>query len=104
MSDNFLHLNGVPVPLSGVKEFVDNNNLTKIEVALQSAPVKEVGIDGMQVDDVIEVTKQIITSFNTKFPCRENACVITKLDEAQLWLHKRKLDREKRGVEGKNEK
>jgi len=44
----------------------------------------------------IEITKQ--------FPCRENSIVVTKLDEALLWLGKRKADREKRGVEGTNVK
>jgi len=44
----------------------------------------------------IEITKQS--------PCRENSIVITKLDEALLWLGKRKAYREKRGVEGTNVK
>lgn len=35
-----------------------------------------------------------------KFACRENALAITKLEEALLWLQKRTLDREARGVEG----
>jgi hypothetical protein len=37
----------------------------------------------------------------SKFPCRENAIAITKLDEALLWLNKRTSDRVKRNVEGK---
>jgi hypothetical protein len=38
------------------------------------------------------------------FACRENALVITKLEEALMWTHKRARDRAKRGVLGKNEK
>lgn len=100
--EQFLRLNNEPVSLDNVTEFVNNVNLSRIEIQLQSAPVSEVGIDGLQIDDVIEVIKNIIQSFNATFPCKENAMVITKLDEAQSWLHKRKLDREKRNVEGIN--
>ena len=37
-----------------------------------------------------------------KFPCRENAIVITKLEESLMWLEKRTADRVKRNVEGKH--
>jgi hypothetical protein len=36
-----------------------------------------------------------------KFPCRENAMAITKLDESLMWLNKRTADRLKRNIEGK---
>jgi len=35
-----------------------------------------------------------------KMPCRENALVITKLEESLMWLEKRTADRRARGVEG----
>ena len=66
----------------------------------QSGPIKEFGENGGQIDDIIEWVKEKIEGFNRDFPCRENAMVITKLDEALLWLMKRKLDREARKVEG----
>ena len=69
---------------------------------IQSGPVKEFGINGCQIDDVIEWAKEKIEEFNAKFPCRENSLAVTKLDEALLWLQKRKADRERRGVEGQN--
>jgi hypothetical protein len=68
----------------------------------QSGPIGEFGVNGGQIDDVIEWAKEKIEGFNKSFPSRENAMVITKLDEALLWLVKRKLDREKRNVEGQN--
>jgi hypothetical protein len=52
---------------------------------------------------VIAWAKEKIEGFNAAFPCRENAMIITKLDEALLWSAKRKMDREKRNVEGKNQ-
>lgn len=39
-----------------------------------------------------------------KFSCRENALVITKLEEAMHWLQHRSRDRRERGVEGKAER
>ncbi len=89
---------------SRIKQIVDKGNLCRIGIDLQSAPVSEVGIDGMQIEDIILVIVEIIKSFNSKYPCRENSIVITKLEEAHLWCLKRKMDREKRAVEGKNEK
>jgi hypothetical protein len=77
----------------------DKNSLS---FTIQNGPIKEVGINGCQVDTIIVAAKEIIEEFNKKFPCRENAVAITKLDEALMWLEKREKDREKRGVEGTN--
>jgi hypothetical protein len=57
-------------------------------------------VNGCQIDDVIEWVKEKIEGFNAAFPCRENSMIVTKLDEALLWSAKRKMDREKRSVEG----
>lgn len=70
----------------------------------QRGPIKEVGVNGCQVDDVIKFARLTIEVFNKKFPCRENSIAITKLQEAELWLMQRRLDQEERGVEGTNQK
>jgi len=88
----------------GVRVFTENRNLSRIEIDLQSAPISEVGIDGMQIEDTILIIAEIIKSFNHRFPCYENSIVITKLEEAHLWCLKRKMDRETRKVEGTNTK
>ncbi len=75
----------------------DKNSLS---FTLQNGPIKENGINGCQVNEVIAAAKVIIEGLNSKFPCRENAMTITKLDEALMWLEKRTKDREARGVEG----
>ncbi len=77
--------------------------MNTISFKIQNGPIKEVGVNGCQVDTLIEAAKIIIESLNKNFPCRENAIVITKLEEALLWSMKRKLDREKRNVEGTNQ-
>ena len=76
------------------------NDKNSLSFTIQNGAIKEAGVNGCQVDTLIEAAKVIIEGLNKKFPCRENAMVITKLDEALLWSIKRKLDRESRNVEG----
>lgn len=74
-----------------------------ITFKLQNGPIRESGVNGCQIDDMLNVVRQIISKLNSNFPCRENSCAITKLDEAMMWLKKRTADREFRGVEGTNQ-
>ena len=74
----------------------------RVFFTLQDGPIKEVGVNGYQIDTVIEWAKGVIEGFNKRFPCRENSMIITKLDEALMWSTKRKLDRCARQVEGKD--
>jgi hypothetical protein len=74
----------------------------RVTFQIQSGPIKEVGENGCQIDDVIRWAKEKLEGFNAAFSSRENAVAITKLDEALLWLLKRKMDREARGVEGRS--
>ena len=78
----------------------DKNSLS---FTLQNGPIKEFGVNGCQVTDIIAVAKHIIEQLNAKFPCRENAVTITKLDEALMWQNKRTTDRLDRGVEGRSQ-
>jgi hypothetical protein len=57
--------------------------------------------DGTTNEELIEMLLDRMNYLQSKFPCRENAIAITKLDEALLWLNKRTSDRIKRNVEGK---
>lgn len=76
------------------------NDKNSLSFTIQNGPVKEFGVNGCQVDTIIEAAKTILEGLNKGFPCRENACAITKLDEALHWLEARKKDREARAVEG----
>lgn len=78
------------------------NDVNSLSFTLQNGPIKEVGINGCQIDTLVLASKKIIEAFNAAYPCRENAMAITKLDEALMWLEKRTKDRESRGVEGFN--
>lgn len=58
--------------------------------------------DGTTNEEVLEVLIDRMNFLQSKFPCRENAIVITKLEESLMWLNKRTQDRLKRNVEGKH--
>ena len=93
MQNEFIHEVGWPQV---------HGETSAVAFTIQSGPVKEFGVNGCQIDDVIQWAKEKIEEFQQVYPCRENAVVVTKLDEALLWLLKRKMDREKRQVEGLN--
>lgn len=88
-------------PVANHIEVNDAHNA--ITFKIQNGPVKESGVNGCQVNEVIAVAKKIIEGLNNKFPCRENSVAITKLDEALMWLDKRTADRVERAVEGTNQ-
>lgn len=70
-------------------------------VDFQEGPIKEVGVNGVNNEDLIAMVICRLEHFQqTDFSCRENAICITKLEEALLWLRKRTMARDKRGVKG----
>jgi len=73
-----------------------------VKFTIQSDPIGEVGINGIQALDVLEYTKCLFQSLNDAFPCRENALTITKIEEAIHWQEARTKDRLNRNVEGAN--
>lgn len=67
----------------------------------QDGPIKENGVNGVQVEDVIQVAIDRIKELNqAPYNCRENSLAITDLESAQNWLYRRTREREARGVEG----
>jgi hypothetical protein len=70
-------------------------------VDFQEGPIKEAGVNGVMNEDLIAMVITRLEAFNNSdFRCRENSMAITKLEEALLWLRKRTMGREQRGVEG----
>ena len=78
------------------------HDLNSISFKIQEGPIKEVGVNGCQVDTMIETAKIIIEKLNRNFPCSENTKCIICLHNALKALQDRKADREKRNVEGFN--
>jgi hypothetical protein len=74
--------------------------MNTISFRLQNGPIKEFGVNGCQVDTMIEAAKLIIGGLNKKFPCEDNKMAVIHLNSALKYLEKRKADREKRNVEG----
>lgn len=77
-----------------VKEFV--------KIKWQDGTIPEVGRNGVQIAEALEVVLQQLKGYQEKFTCKENAISITKIEEAIMWQEKRTNDRIKRGVEGKH--
>lgn len=76
--------------------------IEKLPAAMPQSPGQLVTInDGTTNEEVIEMLIDRITNLQAKFPCKENACCITHLQEALMWLENRTRDRIKRQVEGK---
>lgn len=82
---------------------VVNHEEDYIGFKLQNGPIKEVGLNGCQVTDLIQVAKFIIEQLNVKFPCRENDNTITYLEYALYQQESRTRNRTERGVEGHSE-
>ena len=71
------------------------------EIEMQERPIKEHGVNGCHNEDLIAIVLTRLEAFqNSEFKCRENECAIIKLEEALMWLRKRTVGREYRGVEG----
>lgn len=58
--------------------------------------------DGTTNEDLLKVLINRTQYLQSKFPCRENAIALTKMDEALMWFEKRTADRIARNVEGKH--
>ena len=74
-----------------------------IDIVFQEGTVDDNGVNGAQIEDVIDVLIDRLMGFQKgKFPCRENALAITKLEEARMWLNERTRKRKEQGVEGEH--
>jgi hypothetical protein len=67
----------------------------------QNGPIAEVGVNGITHEALLAVLVDRLQAFQKgPYACRENALALTKIEEAQHWLHHRTLARMQRGVEG----
>ena len=58
--------------------------------------------DGTTNEEVLSMLINRMSYLQGKFPCKENAIVITNLEESLMWLNKRTEERKSRNVEGKH--
>ena len=73
---------------------------------LQNGARKErLSIDGILDTDLLEIVRHRLQCFQQgEFATRENACALTHIEEALMWMNKRVEDRIERGVLGTNNK
>jgi len=101
-SDNAHHKYEIRVTAADKNGCVPPETFVEVcQLNFQNGGLKEVGANGITDQALIAIVLDRIRSFNDgQFRCRENSMVITKLEEAMLWMEKRSNDRARRGVEG----
>ena len=73
----------------------------------QDGPLRDNGsvkeASGAFVEDVLEAVLERVEYYqNSKYACRENRKIISRIEEALHWCEHRTKDRKQRGVEGKH--
>lgn len=76
------------------------------EIQFQRGARKEDGsIHGVIDTDLLEIVRDRLKSFQAgPFSSRENACALTHIEEALMWMNRRVEDRIERNVLGTNNK
>ncbi len=96
---------GVPIPvyISGSRApvYIDED-ANIIAFRIQKGPIREAGINGCQVDTLIETARLMILNLNKKFHSVHNVEALVHINRALDALERRKIDRLARGVEGEN--
>lgn len=78
-----------------------NHGVNSISFTVQDGPVKEGGVNGCQVDAILETVGRMVEGLNKPpLNCMENEKVIYHIKEAMRWLDARRRNREKAGTEG----
>lgn len=79
----------------------DQGMVGQVDLQFQNGGLKEVGPNGITDQALLAVVLDRMRGFNEgPFRCRENSLIITKLEEAMMWMEKRSNDRARRNVEG----
>lgn len=73
----------------------------EVGIPWQTGPVKEVGVNGIQADNVIRQVVAYLQAVNVPpYGDRLTSLAITDLQSAENWLKRRTDEREARNVEG----
>lgn len=99
LSATLMNPNG---PEQGISVGHDVDEGWHVKFQIQNGPIKENGVNGIQVTDMLGYVLEVYRALNRSFPCRENSLTITKLEEAIHWQDARTKDRIARSVEGEN--
>ena len=75
---------------------------TRTDIFFQKGPRNDMDSTGGVLDvDLLEIVRDRLKCFQAgEFACRENACALTHIEEALMWMNKRVEDRAERKVLG----
>lgn len=75
---------------------------TRTDIIFQKGPRNTMDSTGGVLDvDLLEIVRDRLAHFQKgEFACRENACALTHIEEALMWMNKRVEDRAERNVLG----
>lgn len=84
----------------------DENTEPLLCIQFQHGPRKEMdSTHGVLDTDLLEIVRDRLRGFQSgQFACRENACALTHIEEALMWMNRRVEDRIERNVLGTNQK
>ena len=87
-------------------DFDDRIEKTAADIQFQCGPRKEFdSVHGVLDTDLLEIVRDRLKGFQSgEYACRENACALTHIEEALMWLNRRVEDRIERNVLGTNNK
>lgn len=74
----------------------------KVAIDFQHGPVKEQGVNGVTNEALLAIAIHRTKILNNSFPCDENKCAISYMENALALFEQRTRDRLNRGVEGQN--
>lgn len=67
----------------------------------QNGPIAEAGVNGITHEALLAILIDRLRGFqNGPYKSKSNACALTHLEEALMWLNQRTIERMRRGVEG----
>lgn len=87
-------------------DFKTQEPLFTTEIQFQKGPRKEEDSQHGVIDtDLLEIVRDRLKSFQAgPYSSRENACALTHIEEALMWMNRRVEDRIERNVLGTNNK
>lgn len=94
---------GIGDPMNRATKYLikPSNGGKHTALKFQDGPVTEAGVNGITDEALLAIVLHRLECFQRgAYRCRENAIVITKLEECLMWLRARTEERERRGVEG----
>lgn len=84
--------------IGGIEGPIDNNPIPATEIRFQNGELDDVGANGLSNEVLLAIVIDRLEGFQRgQFKCRENALVITKLEEAMLWLTHRVIKLQRLG-------